>query len=196
MEDRSKSGSSSEGTEYVFVRDFRRQKEQFRLTRTGLVYEGSQGKREIPFSEIREIRLRYHPGRINVNNYETDIRLQNGKLPGIRNVSWQGFGDFTPHDEAYRTFVRNLVAGVQQSGQDIPIRTGTTRFRYYSGIATMLLLFFVMLSMLLNVEFSFTGGAAVKFAIILIYFPVLYPYYKKNRPGTITGPVPEKLLPS
>lgn len=142
----------------------------------------SEGKdsRWYPYSELRLIRLRYHPTRVQRNRYVCDLQWTRSRRFQLSNEHYRGIYDFEDRSEAYRGFIEQLclnvsnIQGCQFEGGNSKISNLVIWLCYFLGMGMLLLV-----ALILATTLPFL--ILVQIAIILFYTPTLFRYARKNR---------------
>lgn len=146
--------------------------------------------------EIERMRMRFHPGRIKANNYETELHLNNGvvlKIPSLRYVS---FGNFLDQGAEYKAFLLALAEKARELNPEFGITVWSNPVSYFIYLVMMVGLYIGLVFVVFTL-FAYAGWLVfVKIALIVFYTPTLVRYFKRNRPSAKKKfPIPENLLP-
>lgn len=181
---------------YEWINDFRMTPKKLELDGVWLHYYVNGERQSFSVGEIDRMRMRYHPGRIKRNNYETELHLNNGvvlKIPSLRYVS---FGNFQDQGEAYKTFLQALANKARELNPEFGITVWSNPVSYFLYLFMMIGMYAILIFVIFTLFAYIQWLVFVKIALIVFYTPMLVRYFKRNRPSTKKKfPIPEDLLP-
>lgn len=167
-----------------------------RLTTTGLAIDASDGGTTVlPWAEIRQVRLRFFPTRVQTNRFECLVIASTFNLK-FSNEFYQGIAQFDDRSADYRRFVIALCAQVAAGNPTAEFLSGRDTWVLmleYGFLAAMALLF----AWVLWITGSPLGWLIwVKLGLIAVFLPTLIQYFKRSQPARFDPRViPEMVLP-
>jgi hypothetical protein len=150
----------------------------------------------IRLADIREIRLRYFPTRVQTNRYECIITSRRGRVLKLTNEYYQGIMSFRDESAAYRTFVTALAGRMNACNSTALFLRGRTTAAFILEFGFLGLMFALLALVMLTLG---PGGPLVwvKLAIVACFVPVLVRYARKNVPQPFDPrTVPADILPA
>lgn len=170
----------------------------YRLAPDALVIDHGDGAppEVVRFEDVSQVRLRYFPTRFQRNRFECVLTVPYRGQFRIGSEFCRGVMDFEDRGPEYRAFVRELCPRLADQG-------GGTRF--LSGRPVWALIaessFLLAMVALLAVALVLVGGLFgllpwMRVGLLAVSLPLLWLYYRRNRPGTFAPrDIPADLLP-
>jgi hypothetical protein len=182
--------------EYRNKRSLGSEEQRFLLEEDSLLVESGKGSIRIPFSGIREVRLRFQPNRYQNDVYECEIDAVQGPFR-IFSRYVAGVLDFRDQGLPYRLFVCELCLRCARHGVSTRFSGGSPMTRYIGmGFLTLASMAFLYAALAL---LPYVGGFLV-IVRLLVLAPMLIGtvlWFLKNRPVVFDpAAVPSSLLPS
>lgn len=181
---------------YEWINDFRMKPKKLELDGVWLHYCVNGERQSYSVGEIDRMRMRYHPGRIKHNNYETELHLNNGVVLKIPSLHYVSFGNFQDQGEEYKNFLQALAEKARELNPEFGVTVWSHPVAYFIYLLMMIALYIVLIVVIFSL-FAYVGWLVlVKIALIAFYTPTLVRYFKRNRPSAKKQyPIPEDLLP-
>lgn len=169
---------------------------RFRIQGDSLHIEEEGHSRALPLDQIRTIRCRFHPTRIQRNRYETLLTLANGMEIKIGNQFYRGPANFEDRSGGYRAFVQALHHAVANGNRSCRFFAGATPLSFWLNAAFFGTMILVLSILLIVFAFSIPAVAIVKLVILIILLPVAVDWFRKNKPDEYDGrEIPDSVLP-
>jgi hypothetical protein len=183
--------------EYRSRHDVLEQARTFRLGEAGLLIADDAGPPAVlAYAEIRQVRLRFFPTRVQTNRFECLVDAP-GRTLKFSNEFYRGIASFDDQSASYRKFVTALCRRVAAANPRATFLTG--RDGWVLGLEwSFLLLMALLLGWILWITDSPLGWLIwVKLGLIVVFLPTLWRYFKRSR-ATRFDPqaIPEDVLPA
>ncbi len=167
-----------------------------RLTATHLAIESSDGgTTALPWAEVRQVRLRFFPTRVQTNRFECLVIAATCNLK-FSNEFYRGIAQFDDRSADYRRFVTALCAqaATNPGVEFLSGRDAWALWLEYGFLAAMALL----LAWVLWITDSPLGWLIwVKLGLIVVFLPTLIQYFKRSQPARFDPrAIPETVLPT
>lgn len=108
---------------------------EWTAAKQGLVRSDENGDLQIPYKDIRSIRLQFQPYfRYRNNNYCCEITTPNGTFQ-ILSTHYVGFAEFEDRSETYTPFVKAFVKNLKSQNPNCIIHTGQKPSAFLGNIA-------------------------------------------------------------
>lgn len=178
-----------------------RKSRSYRLGDNALIWEneGEYGEMRLPYADIAEVRLAYRPSRVQRNRYLAHLTPRTGgKRIDISNSSFEGYGSFTEHNEAYARFITALHERLAEAGTQTRYSKGSTTLGYIGNLVlTAWIICMVILAAVLLVAWGLVWIAVIKLALIAFYTPTLFRFIARARPQSYDPrSIPDGALPT
>ena len=177
---------------------------QFTATKTweiredALVWRDDKGgKGGIRFSEIKLVRLRFQPTRVERRRFALVIQIP-GETCQITNIHYRGVMDFEERSDDFTRFVEVFHEYLVVANPDVIYRSGSTIPSYIFNVVISIFVLLVILGVGLIAVFSgIIWLVAIKIALVIFYLPTLYKVLVKNKPMTYDPlNIPDHIKPS
>lgn len=168
----------------------------FRLDPGHLFVDSGRKQERIPFVQIASVRLSYQPSNASMSAFRTLLRLKDGRSVKIGNLSWRGYFEAERQDDAYRAFVRALLARIAQASPGVKGLAGQPALLWalasLAGIA--------MIAGLIAVAFAASRTSWTALALAALFLLPLgwqvWAIASRNRPRLFALPdAPAEVLP-
>lgn len=170
----------------------------FSLTDDALSFQEDQRPAiVIPYSQIKQVKPKFDPTRVQLNRHVIDVQLTNGRSYKIASMSYQGISDFTDQAAQYSRFIKAFHERLAHANQTLQYKKGISQLGYVASVG---MLVFLILLLIVAVGFILTGTVnaviLIKFVLLIIFIPTLLKYIRRNKPGTYDPlDLPEDVLP-
>ncbi len=179
---------------YLVKRNAFSKEEEWMVTDTALikVLEGAQVL-NIPFADIKSLRLYYNPLRYRTYNYECEVIISSTYKIKIQSTSYDSFATFNNQANGYNPFVKVLVAHLTSKNKTAKVFTGLSKKKFIFTYAISLAIVILVVCIL-----SYFPGAKLIGLLMFAYFA----FYviiglRKNWPKDIAdNNIPDNVLPS
>lgn len=170
----------------------------YRLAPEALVIDHGDGAppEVVRFEDISQVRLRYFPTRAQWNRFECRVTIPfRGELR-IGSQHYRGVMDFEDRGPQYRTFVRELCRRLADAGAPTRFLTGPP-----VGVLLAEGVFLLVMLALLAAILVVVGGVVgllpwIRLAVLVLFVPLLWLYFRRNRPGSFDPrDIPALFLP-
>jgi len=170
----------------------------FRLGPDALYFEVGYHAGSVSYFTIRRMRLSFKPMSLASYRFIAEIWSDNTPKLTISSTSWRSVVEQQRQDAAYNAFVRELVHRIGASGSTAELKTGTSPFAYWPGLAicaalTMALPWIVFR----GIEAGTYTGAALVAALLALFAWQMGNLFWRNRPGVFRpDEIPPSVLPA
>ena len=166
----------------------------WQLARGGLVVTRAGQSREIAYSQVTRLTLRFAPTRFKKRRYTMHVQARDGANVEIDNMSFTGIGNFEDRSFKYALLVPGLSQKLSAAGSACAV-AGRVSWPYYAvsvGVSG-----FVLAIVLLTILVGGPILILIKVAVMVAYLPTLWRWIKRNRPvrGTLTALPPGTVPP-
>lgn len=149
------------------------------------------------YADVKSVRLKYDPTRVQTNRYLMDVEFANAPKLRVTNSSYEGFAYFKDQSDSFRGFVESFHQALADNNVNAQYLAGANSFSY---IASLLCTFFVLgILVFASIYMLLTGMfliVLIKLILIVIYLPAVFRYLKANRPRSYQpNNIPVSLLP-
>lgn len=158
-------------------------------------------EQRVALSDLRWLRLRYSPGRLDRNRFDCLLSAQVDEKRvshRITSMHFRGLGDFVDQADTYTPFVRALCQRAAAENPTLRVMAGYTPFFYYAGLLFLLLLLSAFVTFLV-VEWSVMQRlpqTPVRLLLLGSLLLLLASAYRRNRPRSVQADsLPDELLP-
>jgi hypothetical protein len=169
----------------------------FRLTESGLHWRIGRRSDEIPYDQIRRVRLSFRPTTLQTYRFLTEIWSPRAPKLVIASTSWRSLVDQERHDPAYAAFVTELSRRVGLTGSSASFESGALPIVYWAGFGVFCAASLGMAALL------------AKALAVQAWLPALFiggflgfflwqtgDYFRRNRPRRFTPPaIPPEVIP-
>jgi hypothetical protein len=170
---------------------------EFALTVHALQWRAGGSVQEIPFAQIRRVRMSSRPATIQTYRFLTEIWPLRGPRLEIASTSWRGIVDQERFDDAYVAFVTELNRRIGASGARASFEGGAVPVIYWMGVAVFVGV--TLATAFLLAKAIFAGAllpAAVIGGLLALFTWQMGNYFRRNRPRTYDpNNIPADLLP-
>lgn len=153
--------------------------------------------RELPLSDITQIRLEFAPTRPEPNRFRCRLTLRNGSTLDFFNRTYRGVYDFADTSADYVMFVLALHSALIQCAPGCQFAAGATSGTYMLNLVITL---FLGLILFITALFLIFNGLALliilKIALIAIFAPNVFHWLTRNKPRPYPpAAIPPAVLP-
>lgn len=167
----------------------------WRVSEKGLFWNEEGGKSgEIPWSKVRNVRLRFEPTRFETRR--VTLHFQAPYPFQISNIEYQGIGNFKPQPDEFRAFVEGFHKFIPRTA-GIRFRVGSTWPAYVMNVVITIGVVTLLLALAPIAQATGMPGGIVltRIVLILIFLPVLFKFLWLNRPRSYDPDhLPQKML--
>lgn len=170
----------------------------YRLTGDALVIEEAGKPNDGAFYDgISEVRLAYTPTRAATDRYRAQIIFRDGGMAELFNLHYRGVLDFPERNADYVAFLTTLHQHLAKKGKEVRYHAGNSIGGYIGNWALTIFIFaMIALIVFLIPTWGATWIVLAKFALVLIFLPVLVVYMRKAKPRTYDPlAIPKDVLP-
>lgn len=169
----------------------------FRIDGDALAVETQRQRLRLPLGEAALIRLTFELGALGRSIFRLTLRLRDGRKASLTNVTWHGIGETARQDEAYRTFVRALIATAMQLNPACRLLAGKSRPVWLAMVAVVALTLLGLMAFAARAfAFDAPGAAAIGLVVFALTAFQVTPLILRNRPRIFTAEmIPGDLLP-
>lgn len=182
--------------EYRIRHDVLEKPRVLRLVAAGLAIESEDGRSTVlPWADIKQVRLRFFPTRVQTNRFECLIFASAFNLK-FSNEFYQGIAQFDDRSADYRRFVTALCPRIAAANPTAAFLSGREVW-----VLCLEYGFLAAMALLLGWILWLTGGPLswliwAKLGLIAVFLPTLIRYLRSNRPAAFDPHViPEPVLP-
>lgn len=169
----------------------------FRVAPDEFHWEVGRHGGEVPYTDIRAIRLSFRP--ITLANYRFIAEIWVKGLPKltVASTSWRSMVEQQRRDADYTTFLRKLHERIRANGAKPDLLVGLSPYLYWPGIVAMIGMFVAMVVLIWRTVSAGVGGAAAfGFVFMALLAWQLGTFFYRNRPGHYRADaLPPQVLP-
>jgi hypothetical protein len=169
----------------------------FRIEGDALAVETQRQRLRLPLGEAAVIRLTFELGALGRSIFRLTLRLRDGRKASLTNVTWHGIGETARQDEAYRTFVRALIATAVQLSPACRLLAGKSRPVWLAMVAVVVVTLLGLMAFAARaLAFDALGAAVVGVVVFALTAFQVTPLILRNRPRIFAAEtIPSDLLP-
>jgi hypothetical protein len=158
----------------------------FTLSNDAMSYQEEGGPvTMIAYSQIKQIKPRFDPTRVQLNRYVLEVLLNNGRTYKIASMTYEGISNFKDQAEQYRDFVKAFHQRLANANSTVTFKKGISGLGYVASISVLVFLIFLLI---IAVAFILTGTVNViilaKLIFLIFGIPTLIRYIRRNKPAT------------
>jgi hypothetical protein len=170
-------------------------KTSYKLGKKSIQVYSEKEQFEILYEDIKSVRLKYAPIKVESNRFECVIKSGKDKI-SIVSVNFERVFEFKIQSEEYVSFI-NCLHRKLQDYKNIQYYSGLTPFRYSLSVMIVVLAPLTIIGLIVYfTEIVNSFYFVAKFIGILSLFLVLLLYIKKNKPQNYEPlKLPKNLMP-
>lgn len=137
-----------------------------------------------PLVDVVEVNLQFAPTRVDRNCHRCRLRMRDGRKFDLLNRTYAGPYQFQDTSAEFVAFIGALHVALAARSPGCAFTTGTTPVKY--ALNLMISIFTGLILIAAGWYFvivGFVGVAAVKMLLILFYLPILWKWFKRNKPS-------------
>ena len=170
---------------------------EFRLTPTALEWARGRHAGQIPYRQIRRLRLSYRPVSMQSHRFLAEVWVTGGPKLQIFSTSWRSIVEHERHDAAYTAFVAELHRGIAAAGAAPTLQAGTPAMLYWVGFVVFAGVSLALAALTVR---ALQGGAYAAAGIVggflALFLWQVGTFLRRNRPGTYQADaLPPLVLP-
>lgn len=169
----------------------------YRLDGDALEIDTTRKIDRVRLAAVEQVRFSYAPSNVSAKGFKTQLRLSDGKVISLGNLSWRSLTDMERDDPGYHAFVSALAAAVARAnprarflaGRPYPLWLATA---VVGGLSLLMLTYFSLRAL----QQGMSGVALLGLLLLMASFWQVAPMIRLNRPRDLTtGEVPDDLVP-
>jgi hypothetical protein len=170
---------------------------EFRLTPRALAWSKGPYTGDVPYDQIRRVRLTYRPMTVQSHRFLTEIWPVGGPKLQIASTSVRGLVEQERLDPAYRAFVTELHRRIAATGAPTAFVAGSPPLLYWPGVLVFVGASLALFSLSVR---ALLGGELAGIALVLGFFALFLwqvgTFFWRNQPGTYRpDAVPAQVIP-
>ncbi len=151
----------------------------------------------IAYSQIKQVKPRFDPTRVQRNRHVLEVTLNNGRTYKIASMTYKGINDFEDQAEQYSLFIQAFHERLANANTTVAYQKGISGLGYAASVGVLVFLFLLLI---VAIGFMATGTINLiiiaKFVLLIFFIPTLIGYLKKNKPSTYDPQhLPQDMLP-
>jgi hypothetical protein len=169
----------------------------YRLDGAELEIDTTRKVERVKLAAVEQVRFLYAPSNVSTKGFKTQIRLFDGKVLSLGNLSWRSLTDMERDDAGYHAFVAALSAAIVRAnprarfvgGKPYPLWLAMAAV---GGLSLAMLAYFSLRALSLGSS----GVALLGVLLLAASFWQVWPMIRLNRPRDLgPGEVPDDLVP-
>lgn len=167
----------------------------FSLSDTALRRAVADQRTELPFSDIKEIRLTTYPNS-GARHAQAVVRGQSGSTLKIRSHHYEGLKDFESRAASYEPLVRELIARVAAANPAARFQTGSNVMRItWMGMLAVFVVLAVLLGGLLISGEDLKGDVLGGFVLAVVSIPYAWRSMNSSRTRVfVSDAIPDEMF--
>jgi hypothetical protein len=169
----------------------------YRLDGDELEIDTTRKVERVRLAAVEQVRFLYAPSNVSTKGFKTQIRLSDGKVLSLGNLSWRSLTDMERDDAGYHAFVAALSAAIVRANPHVRYLAGKP-FPLWLAMAAVGGLSLAMLGYfsLRALQQGMTSAALLGGALLAISIWQVAPMIRLNKPRDLkAGEVPDDLVP-
>jgi hypothetical protein len=192
-----RAGPAAETTTYAFRPSLFGGAREFRLTDDGIEWIAGRHSGQIPFRNVRRLRMSFKPMNMQWHRFLTEVWADGAPKLEIVSSSWKGPFEQVRLDQSYSAFVAELHRRIALAAAPARFERGRNPLQYWPGLLVFVgvLLGFAALTAR-ALQAGAMGGAAFVGAFLVLFLWQGGNFFRRNRPGVYRPEAPPvELMP-
>lgn len=169
----------------------------FRLTAAGIVWEAGRKSGQIPYRNVRRVRMAYKPASMQTQRFLMELWAEGAPKLDIVSSSWKSMVEQEQQAKPYIAFVAKLHRRLVEAGVPVHFERGSNPLTYWPGLAVFTA---VALALALLVVYALQTNAAGGAAFVAVFLALFLwqggNFFRRNRPGVYRpDALPSELMP-
>ena len=170
---------------------------EFRLTPTALEWRRGRYAAQIPYRQIRRLRLSFRPVSMQSHRFRTEVWSAGGPKLQIFSTSWRSIVEQERHDAAYTAFIVELHRRIAAAGAAPTLQAGTPVVVYWIGFAVFAAAALALAALTARaLQAGAYAGAGLVGGFLALFLWQMGTFFRRNRPGAYRADaLPPLVLP-
>jgi hypothetical protein len=170
---------------------------EFAMGERGLLWRAGPYSGEVPYHQVRRIRMSFRPMTIQTYRFITEIWPKAGPKLEIASTSWRGMIQQERHDAPYAAFVTELNRRIGAGKGETLFVSGTNPIQYWIGLAVFLVVLLAVSALLVKALIAWSlVPAMVVGGLLALFLLQTGGYFRRNRPRRYQpDAIPPEVLP-
>jgi len=162
---------------------------EFRLAPTALEWARGRYAGQIPYRQIRRLRLSFRPVSMQSHRFLTEVWAANSPKLQIFSTSWRSIVEQERHDAAYTAFIAELHRRIAAAGAAPILQVGAPVVVYWIGFAVFAGTSLALAGLTARaLQVGAYGGAAIVGGFLALFLWQVGTFLRRNRPGIYRRP--------
>jgi hypothetical protein len=173
-----------EGVKYAYRPSLLAAPWEFEVAPDTLKWRVGRRAGEIPYADIRRIRMSYRPVTMAAHRFLTEIWSNNTPRLPVASTSWKNMVEQERQDTGYREFLIALHARLAERQVQASYETGSPPLIYWPGVVIFAGLALGMAALTVRgLQTGAYGGAAFVGGFFVLFMWQVGGFFRRNRPG-------------